>query len=87
MPLAAIWMDLEIIILSVVRQKDRYHMTSLRCGIFQNNTNEFVYKTETNSQSKLNVLLSLSILKNSNESRYNSHPAMECTQPTRDMSG
>ena len=33
MPFAATWMDLEIIILSVVRQKDRYHMTSLRCGI------------------------------------------------------
>ena len=35
MPFAAIWMDLEIIILSEVSQteKDKYHMISLMCGI------------------------------------------------------
>ena len=35
MPLAAAWMDLEIIILSEVSQteKDKYHMISLICGI------------------------------------------------------
>ena len=35
MPLAATWMDLEIIILSEVSQtvKDKYHMISLVCGI------------------------------------------------------
>ena len=35
MPFAAIWMDLEIIILSEVSQKeeDKYHMISLTCGI------------------------------------------------------
>ena len=35
MPFATIWMDLEIIILSEVRQreKDKYHMASLICGI------------------------------------------------------
>ena len=35
MPIAATWMDLEIIILSEVsqREKDKYHMISLICGI------------------------------------------------------
>ena len=35
MPYAATWMDLEIIILSIVSQKekDKYHMISLICGI------------------------------------------------------
>ena len=33
MPLAVTWMDLEMIILSEVSQKDKYHMISLTCGI------------------------------------------------------
>ena len=37
MPFAAIWMDLEIIILSEVSQteKEKYHMISLICGILK----------------------------------------------------
>ena len=35
MPLAAIWMDLEIIIIGEVspKEKDKYHRISLICGI------------------------------------------------------
>ena len=35
MPLEATWMDLEIILLSEMSQKekDKYHMKSLTCGI------------------------------------------------------
>ena len=33
MPLAATWMELEIIILSEESQKDKYHMVSVMCEI------------------------------------------------------
>ena len=33
LPFSATWMDLEIIILSEVRQKDKYYMISFICGI------------------------------------------------------
>ena len=48
---AATWTDLEIIKLSEVSQteKDKY-MISLICGILKNNTNESIYKIETDSQ-------------------------------------
>ena len=51
MPFAATWMDLEIIILSEVSQKekDKYHMISLTCEILKNDTNELIYKTERDS--------------------------------------
>ena len=33
MPFAATWMDLEIIILNELSEKDKYHMITLICGI------------------------------------------------------
>ena len=52
MPYAATWMQLGITILTEVSQKekDKYHMISLICGILKNDTNEIIYKTETDSQ-------------------------------------
>ena len=55
LPFAASWMDLEIIILSEISQieKDKCHMTLVISK--KNDTNELIYKTETDSQaSKLN---------------------------------
>ena len=34
------------------KQKDKYHMISLMCGILKNDTNEFTYKTEIDSQTQ-----------------------------------
>ena len=51
LPFAATWMDLEIIILSEVRQRKmniiRYH---LYVESKKNDINEFIYKTEIDSQ-------------------------------------
>ena len=46
---AATWKGLEIIILSEGSQteKDKYHMISLIYGIVKSDTDELVYKTET----------------------------------------
>ena len=32
------------------REKDKYHVISFICGIYKNNTNELIYKTETDLQ-------------------------------------
>ena len=50
MPLAAIWMDLEIIILSEAShtEKDKYHMISW--NLKKSDTNELLYKTEIDPQ-------------------------------------
>ena len=52
MPFAATWMDLGVIILNEVSQKekDKYHMISLICGLFKNDTNGPTYKTELDPQ-------------------------------------
>ena len=54
MPFATTRIDLEIIILSEVSQteKDKYHMISLICRIYKNDTNELIYKTEIDSQTQ-----------------------------------
>ena len=33
--------------------KDKHHMISLTCGISEKDTNEFIYKTEIDSQTKI----------------------------------
>ena len=50
-PFAVTWMDLETVILSEVSQteKEKYCVISLICES-KKNTNEFIYKTETDSQ-------------------------------------
>ena len=41
------WTVLEMMILSEVNQTQKdIHMTSLVCGILQNDTNELIFKTE-----------------------------------------
>ena len=52
MPLATTQMDLEIIILSEVSQKekDQYHMVSLNTWSLKYGTNELIYRPETDSQ-------------------------------------
>ena len=52
MPFAATWMDLEIIILSEISQteKDKYMIAHIWNLILKNDTNEFIYKTETDLQ-------------------------------------
>ena len=56
---AATWMQIESIILSEVSQKekDKYHMISLICGILKNNTDQLIYKTGTDlkAENKLRV--------------------------------
>ena len=46
---AATWMDVEIIVLSEVRQRQISHDITYMWNL-KNSTSEFIYKTETDSQ-------------------------------------
>ena len=48
MPFAARWMDLKIIILSKVRERQK--QISLMWNLIKNDTNELIYKTEIDLQ-------------------------------------
>ena len=53
MPFAATWINLEIIMLTEVSQTKTNIMISLIRGILKkNDTNELIYKTETDSQTQ-----------------------------------
>ena len=52
MPFAAMWLDLEIIILNEVSKKDIYHMIPLICEILENNTNLFIKQKQTHTLRK-----------------------------------
>ena len=61
-PFIATWMDLQIITLSEISQIKK-NIISLVCRIFKNDTNELIYKIETDSQTqKINLWESLSWL-------------------------
>ena len=45
--------DSEIITLSEMSGREKYHTTSFICGLWKNETNELIYKTETDSKTNL----------------------------------
>ena len=47
---AAIWTDLEMILLSEVKQRKKYNMISLISGILKVDINNLIYKIQINSQ-------------------------------------
>ena len=58
MPVAATWMDLEMIILSQTKTNIIWYHSYVESNIFKNYINELIYKTETDSQiSKTNLRL------------------------------
>ena len=50
MPFAVTWMDLEITILNEVREREISYDIPYMQKLKRNNTNECIYKTETDSQ-------------------------------------
>ena len=56
MPFAATWMDLEIIILNETSQRQIQYGIACMWNL-KNDTNEFIYKTQTDSQTQKNAWL------------------------------
>ena len=52
MPFAATWMDLEITILSEVRERQISYDITYMWDLKKNDTNELIYKTEADSQTQ-----------------------------------
>ena len=56
MPFATTWTDLEIIILSEIRQRQIFYNITYKWNLIKNDTKEVIYRKETNSQvSKSNL--------------------------------
>ena len=55
MPFAAPWMDLEIIIVNEVSQKDKYDITYM--WTINYDTNELIYETEADSQAEIRTVI------------------------------
>ena len=55
MPFAAPWMDLEIIIVNEVSQKDKYDITYM--WAIKYDTNELIYETEADSQAEIRTVI------------------------------
>ena len=55
MPFAAAWMGLEVIIMSEVSQTGRYDSTY--AWNLKHNTSEFIYKTETDSDTENRLMV------------------------------
>ena len=57
MPFVTTWMGLEITIPKLSKaDKDKYHVMLLICGISNSDTNELIYKIETDSQTQKTIL-------------------------------
>ena len=52
MPFSATWMDIEMIIQNEIceKKRDKCHMISLICRIYNNDIHVLIYKPEVNSQ-------------------------------------
>ena len=52
MPFAATWMNLKIVIINEVREKDKYHTGITYVCNLKKDTNELIYKAEIDSQTQ-----------------------------------